>query len=666
MIFWFGLKKGEYMKRFWHICILMAWCLFACSENGTESELAPPPASGSSQKLVATLEGKVQESLLVKARFNENTKVRLVELDDELSQTGSVANGSIDSAGNFLVKTDGFTQRYAELSVYGNLPFLCSDNQNFRLSMVVDLSTDSLANLDYFVHFASARVKMLVKSDKMDFDKAREKAEKETREVFALSAEGDNSVEQQAFSMFLEAAGYNSMDTELLALFDSLTNTFASTGKPARNDAFVSVAFTAFKAGPNLTEIYECPAIVSDSGSVNLPGETVASIQDYAQNLWMSILQEKECTEKQKGEVHAFVESVGPANFWMQTENYYTCDGSWRFVNALEYLNETLTDEEDGKYKLFSFAESSSGYVYDEVSGWRNSTLFESFFKSGCTKHKEGVVYRGSVCQNEDWYSEVPESYFGVVCTEEGLPFIDGEEVSDVYACDSGKVVPLTPLDTILGKTCLSSNKGEIIEIGYTQFICDTTWKWVTGVSVDTSVMDTRDSTRYRVIGIGNQRWMGEALRYKSQYGYGFYTWYEAMDLPEETNLDSLKFTLPHRGVCPEGWHIPSKAEWDTLFAFVSKYEKTTTLAKSLFVHYWVFEGKYDTIGFSVQPNGRVNLSGRNEKEGQEAVFWYAVENFENKYPFYYLVNSKPDIQSGAFSDPHWGLNVRCIADEEE
>ena len=124
-------------------------------------------------------------------------------------------------------------------------------------------------------------------------------------------------------------------------------------------------------------------------------------------------------------------------------------------------------------------------------------------------------------------------------------------------------------------------------------------WKtWCTGIprsnEKGTSHIDSvkdHQNNWYKVVQIGRQCWLKENLRATTSVngtpiltndgsiiagkrahpidelgreGY-LYNWPAAMDLPENTVVGTE--LVKHRGLCPEGWHIPVQAEWDTLFA---------------------------------------------------------------------------------------------------
>jgi len=92
---------------------------------------------------------------------------------------------------------------------------------------------------------------------------------------------------------------------------------------------------------------------------------------------------------------------------------------------------------------------------------------------------------------------------------------------------------------------------------------------------------DTRDGTAYRYVGIGNQIWMAENLNYGgddnnvgscynsapdscAKYGR-VYRWSTVMN----GAASSTSSPSGVQGICPAGWHVPSRAEWTTLVNFV-------------------------------------------------------------------------------------------------
>ena len=79
------------------------------------------------------------------------------------------------------------------------------------------------------------------------------------------------------------------------------------------------------------------------------------------------------------------------------------------------------------------------------------------------------------------------------------------------------------------------------------------------------------------------------------------------------------------QGVCPNGWHLPSDAEWTTLTDFVGSNAGTKLKATSG----WYNNGNgSDDYGFSALPGGYGSSDGSFYGAGYYGNWWSATESY--------------------------------------
>lgn len=172
-------------------------------------------------------------------------------------------------------------------------------------------------------------------------------------------------------------------------------------------------------------------------------------------------------------------------------------------------------------------------------------------------------------------------------------------------------------------------------------------------------LLDKRDNQVYRTVKIGDQVWMAQNLNYDigdtttddrfvywfskeviphaedsiAKYGRG-YTWSQAIDTTEYCENHSCYFEisdLPRQGICPEGWHVPSKRDWKLLEKFVDMNNGDEDLgvslkAKSLWAEHPDAPTGSDRFGFSALPF-EPKMSRNHPLES--VAFWSASESSE-------------------------------------
>ena len=189
-------------------------------------------------------------------------------------------------------------------------------------------------------------------------------------------------------------------------------------------------------------------------------------------------------------------------------------------------------------------------------------------------------------------------------------------------------------------------------------------------------VTDSRDGKIYRTVTIGSQIWMAENLNYVTNTGskcywnepdscakYGrFYNWATAVGMPEGKCGEGNECDLvgPIQGVCPDGWHLPSYAEWHALLFAVggagiagSKLKSETCWTDSNGDNCILGE---DAFGFSALPTG-LGGNGSLDKPigfGSWAFFWSSLEGIALQLK--YDQKNAETVSYGTFMLP-----VRCL-----
>ena len=194
--------------------------------------------------------------------------------------------------------------------------------------------------------------------------------------------------------------------------------------------------------------------------------------------------------------------------------------------------------------------------------------------------------------------------------------------------------------------------------------------------------MDSRDGQTYKTVTIGTQTWMAENLNYGTANSYCYdddasycskygrlYTWTAAMDSEGawSTNGKGCGYnktcspTYPVRGVCPEGWHLPTRAEFETLFTAVGGESIAGQKLKS--TSGWNSSGNgSDAFAFSALPAGGRYFDGNYDYEGDYARFWSSTEDYSD---FAYNGYLNYDDNAGLdYNYKNFGYSVRCLKDD--
>jgi uncharacterized protein (TIGR02145 family) len=118
------------------------------------------------------------------------------------------------------------------------------------------------------------------------------------------------------------------------------------------------------------------------------------------------------------------------------------------------------------------------------------------------------------------------------------------------------------------------------------------------------------------------------------------------------------------KNVCPNGWHVPTDAEWTTLTTYLGGESVAGGKLKETGTTHWESpnEGATNETGFTALPGGNRNNNGAFNEIGTNGFWWSSTEsaaatawyraiyyNFSSVFRFsYYKL---------------YGFSVRCLRD---
>ena len=217
------------------------------------------------------------------------------------------------------------------------------------------------------------------------------------------------------------------------------------------------------------------------------------------------------------------------------------------------------------------------------------------------------------------------------------------------------------------------------------------------------SAVKDAQNQQYRVVKIGSQCWMAQNLRSTSGLTQGttssstdpyyydntnstfaledrgiYYNWLAVMGGNSASNTNPSGV----QGVCPTGWHVPSKAEWEQLETYLTQNN-----------NYWCGNNSHNiakaiasTVGWGNSENSCTpgnDMSGNNAtgfnalpvgdyqanfgNAGLYADFWTSTLSGNN--PYHYSITTdqaEPAMEATLLPEnKDFGLSVRCVRDAE-
>ncbi|MDK2978299.1 MAG: hypothetical protein PWP52_1013 [Bacteroidales bacterium] len=205
------------------------------------------------------------------------------------------------------------------------------------------------------------------------------------------------------------------------------------------------------------------------------------------------------------------------------------------------------------------------------------------------------------------------------------------------------------------------------------------------------------DGNTYNTVQIGNQIWMAENLKTtnyangtaiplvtdntawvnlgdnntddaycyynndaNSQYG-ALYTWAAAMNSATSSSANPSGI----QGACPDGWHLPSDAEWTELTDYLGGASVAGDKMKEIGTTHWISPntGATNESGFTALPGGYRSSSGGSFGYAGGGGYWWSSTEY-NSTSAYFRDLDYDYAGVGRFgTSKSFGFSVRCIKD---
>ncbi len=221
------------------------------------------------------------------------------------------------------------------------------------------------------------------------------------------------------------------------------------------------------------------------------------------------------------------------------------------------------------------------------------------------------------------------------------------------------------------------------------------------------SFTDSRDGNQYKTVTIGLQVWMAENLAYlpwvsadstsatlKHYYVYGYYgtdvaeakryeyeyfhpdghfpiktyeTYGVLYNWPAAMNGAASSEANPSgvQGACPEGWHLPSDAEWTILTDYLGGEEVGGKMKEAGITHWRdPNTGADNSSGFTALPGGYRGNDGGFNDIGRNGTWWSSTQ-YRTDYARPRGLNYSRTYVDWSDNSKEHGFSVRCLRDKD-
>ena len=570
-----------------------------------------------------------------KGPFVKNSIVKIYELDgtNALRQTKrSYEDVVLDDDGSYKIRNVSLVSPYVYLTVTGTFRREVIDSKfakEITLRAISDLEDSrTIVNVNLLTHLEYDRVVFLMgKNPKMTLSDAKRQAEAEIFKAFSID------VNEISLAENLDIFGTGDADAALLAL-----SVMLSAGLDAEELAVRLEGMSKDLADDgDIDDEALLDSIAVNAMNLDFGGKLLAA-REYMLSWGF-------------GGVPDFEKVI--RNFWPVRLGYGVCGSESVPVGTGASPNEVVLSA--GSYGGAAYEDSTTRYVCVDSAGvgsvWRIVLDSEKDTLGLGSGFNEADVHAGLV--NKD----------------------------SLYVFDNGGFRKANRREALLKRGCTEGSAWDTLSYGYTIFECRE-GGWRVAYYEQGRVNDVADSAlTYKTVGIGRQMWMAENVNTDlsvmfsssstedtkrsacggvhsgkpdgdcSEYGF-VYTW-------DAANV-----------VCPEGWRLPSKADFETLVDFVGGADSAGLFLR--LADGWSYPNApgaptlvpgVDEFGFAAISVGEQSADGSGGSVGQATSFWSSTENGSDEAHSLYLSYSDSGVQLYSAKKGDY-KSVRCVMDE--
>ena len=213
-----------------------------------------------------------------------------------------------------------------------------------------------------------------------------------------------------------------------------------------------------------------------------------------------------------------------------------------------------------------------------------------------------------------------------------------GNEVSFTTLSSGGQPCPGIPTVTYEGKT-------------YNTVLIGTQCWFKENLNVGTRINGSQNQTNNGI----KEKYCYDDLESNCNIYGGLYQWDEMMQYVTTQGV---------KGICPDGWHIPTDAEWTTLTNYLGGESVAGGKMKEAGYAHWASPntGATNTSGFTALPGGGRGTDGSFDGLTYYAYFWSSTE-YSSTYAWYRGLDYDYDDVGRGLNYKTGGFSCRCLQD---